>query len=127
MPSKKMLPEVAGCSWVMSRPRVDFPQPDSPTRPRVSPVWISKLTPSTALTEAPRPAGKYLTAFSTRTNGTRSATDCRLLVLEGPVHRDPARRSLIRTHVQKRGVFAQTAIDPELAAWIELAASRRAA
>jgi hypothetical protein len=32
------------------RPRVDLPQPDSPTRPSASP-WVSvKLTPSTALT-----------------------------------------------------------------------------
>ena len=31
-----------------------LPQPDSPTRPRVSPRWISKLTPSTAWTRADR-------------------------------------------------------------------------
>ena len=29
-------------------PVVDLPQPDSPTRPKVSPGAISKLTPSTA-------------------------------------------------------------------------------
>ena len=29
-------------------PSVDFPQPDSPTTPRVSPFAISKLTSSTA-------------------------------------------------------------------------------
>src|SRR3954452_1914814 len=35
------------------RPSVDLPHPDSPTRPRVSPLRRSKLTPSTART-APR-------------------------------------------------------------------------
>ena len=29
----------------MQRPVVDLPQPDSPTRPSVSPAAISKLTP----------------------------------------------------------------------------------
>src|SRR3954449_10022274 len=33
----------------MVRPTVDFPQPDSPTSPRVSPRLIEKLTSSTAL------------------------------------------------------------------------------
>ena len=32
------------------RPRVVLPQPDSPTRPKVSPCSTLKLTPSTALT-----------------------------------------------------------------------------
>src|SRR5690606_12723813 len=32
------------------RPAVDLPQPDSPTRPSVSPRITSKLTPSTAFT-----------------------------------------------------------------------------
>jgi hypothetical protein len=34
----------------MVRPTVDFPQPDSPTSPTVSPFAIEKLTPSTANT-----------------------------------------------------------------------------
>src|SRR5215510_9633146 len=34
----------------MARPSVDLPQPDSPTSPRVSPLWISIETPSTAFT-----------------------------------------------------------------------------
>src|SRR4029453_8573002 len=35
---------------MIPRPRVDFPQPDSPTSPSVSPVPISNETPSTART-----------------------------------------------------------------------------
>src|SRR5439155_26055378 len=36
----------------MARPTVLLPHPDSPTRPSVSPLWSSRLTPSTALTSA---------------------------------------------------------------------------
>src|SRR5450631_4005394 len=65
----KILPEVTGMSCVTSLANVDLPQPDSPTRPSVSPWRISKLTPSTAFTDWPRPAGKCFTTFSTRTSG----------------------------------------------------------
>ena len=39
------------------RPVVVFPQPLSPTNPRVSPGCKAKLTPSTALSSGPRPQG----------------------------------------------------------------------
>src|SRR3954447_19602398 len=38
----------SGSRPIRPRPSVDLPQPDSPTRPRVSPGARSKLTPSTA-------------------------------------------------------------------------------
>src|SRR5512145_2547714 len=50
----------------MQRATVVFPQPLSPTRPRVSPFLMEKLTSSTALTWAtvflmsPRVTGKYI-------------------------------------------------------------------
>src|SRR5688572_2856152 len=44
-----MLPAVAGIRFSTARARVDLPQPDSPTTPRVSPAWMSKEMPSTAL------------------------------------------------------------------------------
>ena len=37
------------------RPVVDFPEPDSPTRPSVSPLRIDSDTPSTAWTAVLRP------------------------------------------------------------------------
>src|SRR5258706_8797920 len=46
------------------RPKVDLPQPDSPTKPTVSPSLMVRLTPSTALTapllrkKNPSPTGK---------------------------------------------------------------------
>ena len=52
-PSRMTVPPVAGMSCMMVRERVDFPQPDSPTRPRISPRSMSRLMPSTALTTLP--------------------------------------------------------------------------
>src|ERR1017187_4294611 len=69
-PSRYTSPEVTGMSWVMRRPSVDLPQPDSPTRPTVSPGKTSKLTPSTALTDAPTPAPKCFTTLTTRRSGS---------------------------------------------------------
>ena len=42
----------------MARPVVDLPQPDSPTRPSVSPSSTSKLTSDTAWTLRPPPGGE---------------------------------------------------------------------
>ena len=41
-PSNRTEPTVGGGSWMMARPVVDLPQPDSPTRPSVSPRPTSK-------------------------------------------------------------------------------------
>src|ERR1700674_2466158 len=48
-----MVPAVGSISRRIARPTVDLPQPDSPTRPSVSPSAIEKLTPSTANTWPP--------------------------------------------------------------------------
>ena len=47
-PSKQILPPVGSSRWRMVRPSVDLPQPDSPTTPRVSPLFMLMLTSSTA-------------------------------------------------------------------------------
>ena len=47
-PSKMTLPAVGASSRISSRPRVDLPQPDSPTRPSVSPGSMRSATSSTA-------------------------------------------------------------------------------
>ena len=47
-PSRKIWPEVLSWRWMMVRPRVDLPQPDSPTTPRVFPFSMVKVTSSTA-------------------------------------------------------------------------------
>src|SRR5262249_36498733 len=90
----------------MSRPSVDLPQPDSPTSPRHSPLRIWKVTPSTALTDAPRRAGKCFTTSSTRTRASVSAGllagACRAggsATLEGPSA--VSARGGSRSHVEK--------------------------
>ena len=45
-----MLPSVGGLRLSTSNKVVLLPQPDSPTRPRVSPSLISRSIPSTACT-----------------------------------------------------------------------------
>src|SRR5712691_2847655 len=71
-----MVPAVGASAARMSFAVVVLPQPDSPTRPRVSPVLIVKLTPSTALTQPrllPRrepPTGKYFLRPRTSSNGS---------------------------------------------------------
>ena len=63
-PSNSTLPPVGVYNRRMERPTVVFPQPDSPTKPRVSPVRAFSETPSTACTlptlrrNTPPPDGK---------------------------------------------------------------------
>src|SRR5690349_10110118 len=55
----------------MHRPVVDFPQPDSPTRPSVLPWTMSNVTPSIARqTSSPPSTGKCFTRFETRTSAS---------------------------------------------------------
>ena len=68
-PAKRIVPPVASSSLSTARPTVVLPQPDSPTRPSVSPAitWIE--TSSTAFTVAvsderkPAPAAFTLKYF----------------------------------------------------------------
>src|SRR5215831_14275252 len=77
----------------MRRARVDLPQPDSPTIPRISPRCTSKDTPSTAFTYAwtvcskPPWMGKYLRRFCT----LRRLLDCSMscTTLEPDIHGIP--------------------------------------
>ena len=55
VPSKMIVPAVASTSRITARAKVDLPQPDSPTRPSVSPRRTSSDTPSTARTVADPP------------------------------------------------------------------------
>ena len=48
VPAILIEPAVTGSRLATARPMVDLPEPDSPTRPRISPCGTLKLTPSTA-------------------------------------------------------------------------------
>src|SRR5579884_2001051 len=72
-PSKNISPFVGSISLMMVRPKVVFPEPDSPTRPIVSPFLIEMETPSTALTfaivrpKSPPFIGNHLKTFRAST------------------------------------------------------------
>ena len=51
-PSNRTVPPVGSSRRMITRASVDFPQPDSPTIPSVSPRRTWSETPSSALTEA---------------------------------------------------------------------------
>src|SRR5215213_1121311 len=99
-PSKMTSPSDGSMSLRIHRPVVDFPQPDSPTRPKVSPRRMAKLTPSTALTfspptpRAPALTGKYFLRFLTSTRFPFSLTIKSIPVTTSgdrrPVARSPA-------------------------------------
>src|SRR2546426_4390189 len=75
-PSKSMAPAVGSSAARMSLAVVVFPQPDSPTSPRVSPFLMLKLMPSTAFTQPwalPRneaPTGKCFLRSRTSSKGS---------------------------------------------------------
>ncbi len=71
-PLKMIFPSVGSVSLMIVRASVVLPQPDSPTRPSVSPAWIERSTPSTAWMAptvrfiTPARIGKCLTRPSSR-------------------------------------------------------------
>src|SRR5262249_740818 len=87
VPSNHTSPEVGSIRRRIQRPVVDLPQPDSPTKPRVSPAPTSKLTSLTAWTRSaapekiPRLRRYCFTRFFTRSSGSviavRSLQDTR--------------------------------------------------
>src|SRR3954469_5980387 len=76
-PANSILPSVGSSSRRTVRPAVDLPQPDSPTRPTVSPARISSEIPSTARTAPavrrripPPRIGKCFLRLVTRSSGS---------------------------------------------------------
>jgi hypothetical protein len=55
LPSNRTSPRSGGSRPSTMRPVVDLPEPDSPTRPSVSPLGMASDTPSTAWTAVLRP------------------------------------------------------------------------
>src|SRR5690348_7852358 len=127
-PSKRMRPLVGRSRCRMQRPVVVLPQPDSPTRPSVSPRRTVKLTPSTAFTAAagaanmPPPTGKCLTRFSTSSSASLMRGFHRLRLAE--LGRYPAGRSMTRRQRLERRCVA-AALDAIGAARREGAAGRK--
>src|SRR4051794_19218400 len=133
-----MWPAVGSIRRRMARPTVDLPQPDSPTRPSVSPSPIAKLTPSTAntrsgLTRNPRLIGKCFFSASTTSTGSPAcgAPACALTlasVMAGSVRRSgmPTRGPVAGTFFLVSRSFVAAAIVGARAARRKGAARRQA-
>src|ERR1700726_3870006 len=82
-PSSTTTPSALGTRRMIALPKVDLPQPDSPTRPSVSPASSSKDTSSTART-APCAVWYWTQRLSTDNSGMS-----RQLLLGGETRRRP--------------------------------------
>src|SRR5690242_11613441 len=111
LPEIRMLPAVGSIRRVTVRPTVVLPQPDSPTRPSVSPGLIVKLTPSTANTvlvvrwSRPLRIGKCF--LRSRTSSTALWSDIAIPV---EFTRSPAGRPMARQLFFERRIFQAAAI-----------------
>ena len=63
LPWKKISPSLGVSSQTRKRMKVLLPQPDSPTRPRVLPLYIFRLTSLQAVSSLPPLAGKRLVTW----------------------------------------------------------------
>src|SRR5579864_8038975 len=137
-PLNTILPAVGAMSLMAVRPSVDLPQPDSPTSPRVSPVLISRSTPSTACTcptvrcSTPDATGNQTFRSVIETNGSAAvhARVSTLTAVSGTFElrarlRDPAGGKLCVAHRQQSRRVARAAINAKRAARIESAPVRQ--
>src|SRR5690242_12802686 len=137
-PLNAILPAVGSISLIAVRPSVDLPQPDSPTSPSVSPVLISRSTPSTACTcptvrcKTPEATGNHTFRSLIETSGSADV-HARVRVLTAvsgtlELHAglgDPARGALgVADRLQVRRV-PRAAVDAEGTAGMEGAAFRQ--
>src|SRR5487761_182852 len=137
-PMNSIVPAVGSRRRIMVRPSVDLPQPDSPTRPTVSPFLMSRSTPSTAWTCAtvlwrtPEVMGNHVLSPRTDRRGA-DAVQARFscaCAASGTfqLHAglgDPARGQLRLTDaVEHRGV-ARAALHLELASRVKRTAGRK--
>src|SRR5690554_651986 len=107
------------------RAAVDLPQPDSPTRPSVSPRRRSKLMPSTALTSptwrrntTPWRSGKYFLRSRTSRMFSVFASGIEGDLLVVVAATDPARADVVR-----RRVLGETVVATERTARVERTAA----
>ena len=79
--------ESAAAAPMMASARVDLPQPDSPTRPRHSPGFTSRLTPSTAFSVLTPPRSALPTVKWTARSSSWSSGSAMVMAPHQPVGR----------------------------------------
>src|SRR5450759_2291991 len=141
-PLNRTSPEVGSISRRIERPSVDFPHPDSPTRPRVSPCRIVRSTPSTARTwptvraSTPERTGNQVVRRRTSTRGSAALqvkAESPLATASAGIDRTIERRSRLRhpaagqmpAHVAELGFIVGASLDCEWTPGLELAAGRQ--
>ena len=102
-PWKRMLPDVGSMRRSVRRPSVLLPDPDSPTRPSVSPAWMSSDTSSTARTSYGEPR-----VFPAKTDSA-----CGKIFFRSRISSRDTERIVAELAEIKRGIHA-TLTDPRL-------------
>src|SRR3954471_7724240 len=125
MPSKRTVPESGRSSIINVLASVDFPQPDSPTRPRVSPRPRSRVMPSSAVSLLLPALGTLNDLRRSRTSSSFSDMCCHSCLhagrnLFGEVARGPA----AGRHGLKDGALGGADVAGERAARLIYAALR---
>src|SRR5256885_356161 len=124
-PLNRTVPPVGSSRRVTARPSVDLPQPDSPTRPTVSPALISRSTPSTAWTwptvrcRIPDATGNHILRSLTETSGSavvHARLSCLTEAASGIFELrarlgHPARRKLRLADLEERRHVPRAALD----------------
>src|SRR5882724_12145384 len=113
-PFRAMPPCVGGVRPMMASARVDLPQPDSPTRPRHSPGFTSRLTPSTAFRVLTPPRSALPTVKWTARSSSSSSLSAMMMT---PHETAGAQASDI-------GRRRAADVGHRRAAWVEAAAGR---
>src|SRR6266852_3386667 len=121
-PSNPMVPLVTSSAARTSFAVVVLPQPDSPTRPRVSPRLTVKLMPSTALTQPRPPPSSDLPAAKCF---VRSRTSSNGSLTRGLVNPKPAPDGGPIAALIVPGLVSPTALHHVRAARVEAAAGRQ--
>src|SRR6516164_6511300 len=120
-PSKRMRPAVGSISLSTSRPRVDLPQPDSPTSASVLLASSEKVTPSTAVTIAvgrpktERRATNWRPTSSTSSSGALMTEPAR--AARGWTARSEAASPRERGHARHHAVDGGELVDAPIEPW----------
>ncbi len=115
-PPRRTSPDVGVIRSSSSRPRVDFPHPDSPTMPSVSPARSASDTSLTAWTvptcrlKMPALTGNSLTTFDASSSGGRSSTATTEATASVDAHRAVLHRAVLHRAVLHRALTARVLV-----------------
>src|ERR1700684_2998166 len=104
IPNTSMLPLVLGTRPMMVRVSTDLPAPEGPTKPRISPRWTSRSSPSSTLVAPNRTEISRTRMMASAGSGAMSHSDRGEEDREHAVHDDDEEDTL---HHRSGGVLAE--------------------